>query len=72
MTGTQPIEKPAQIAGDVETAVAYRTRIYGGRRRAVDCPSCRSDKTVSLDKVDATANTCFLCHKCGHMFSAAA
>lgn len=72
MEGIQPIEKPVQIAGDVGTAVPYRTRIYGGQRQAVHCPSCRSHKTVSLDKVEAAANTCFLCHKCGHIFSPAA
>ncbi len=69
MTGTQPIEKPAQIAGDAETAVPYRTRAYGGQRREAHCPRCVSLETISLDKVEATADTCFRCRNCGHIFS---
>jgi len=33
------------------------------------CPRCSAGETVSLDKVDAVANTCYRCRGCGHIFS---
>ena len=40
-------------------------------RGITGCPRCLSLDTVSLDKVDARANTCFRCRGCGHIFSPA-
>ena len=46
--------------------------VLNGRARGVaGCPRCLSLDTISLDKVDAWANTCFRCRSCGHIFSPA-
>ena len=33
------------------------------------CPRCGAEQPIRLERVEPTANTCYRCRSCGHIFS---
>jgi len=56
------------IGGEFSTNYSAEPEVQQDVQR---CLRCKSTSTISLDKASQSANTCYLCRGCGHIFSPA-
>ena len=49
-----------------------QNRVVARDKSPVRCPRCNSRSIAALEKMATSANTCYRCHACGHIFSPSA